>query len=212
MEEQLKECQEKFKLTFPDDLLIDEFALTLGMNLELHRQVLVAFLKGEETYNYQPLLGSPLSMGFGEQVTITQLDKSISITRLEFLDLMFGIDFIYSPIYPIGTVLTLDDSLLPTSVQARVRDFTPQQQVVVVAQKTIIDSQFVDYLAYPYPQGVMANVQPILVGNIAIKTVEEQGPETELSQEYGKYLRDRIAQTGRMALNYHAWKESEMSG
>ena len=89
MEAQLKECREQFKLTVPDDPLIDEFALTLGMNLELHRQVLVAFINGESSYNYQPLLGSPLTITFGDQVMIKHLDNSITITRLEFLDLMF---------------------------------------------------------------------------------------------------------------------------
>ncbi|MEK1297134.1 hypothetical protein HCY78_08745 [Limosilactobacillus fermentum] len=212
MEAQLKECREQFKLTVPDDPLIDEFALTLGMNLELHRQVLVAFIKGESSYNYQPLLGSPLTITFGDQVMIKQLDNSITITRLEFLDLMFGIDFVYSPIYPIGTVLTLDATLQPASMQAEMSEFNPKCQVVVVAQKTVIDNHFVDYLAYPYPQGLVGDVQPILVGNIAIKAVEVQGPETKLSQEYSEYLKEQLARAGIMALNYQTWRDGELSG
>ena len=79
-----------------------QLGATLGHHPEILRDSYLAFLRGEEDYEYKPLIGAPLHFHFeGDQVSLTRLDVVFS-SNLAILTLFSACGFGFWEDLPLG--------------------------------------------------------------------------------------------------------------
>lgn len=108
------------------------------------------------------------------------------LTFDQLLRLMGLIDSVYSPVYPLGTILKLKREMLPDKWQEIVSD---QEEVLVMVTGRkqnlpgVYANYLFDYITVIWPLGALPEVEPIGVSNMMIENVVFPGYTNELEKE-----------------------------
>lgn len=172
----------------------------IGRHPKFFKKVYKAYKSDEESVNYEPDTGAPVSVIFDQelkQVVINRLKVEITFTEGQFLKFMELIDLCYSLIIPLGSVVSLDTDMMPESLKARTGDTNQDIHVMIIAQKIplreSLEGFYADYMAALWPFGAQEQIMPIMVSGIMIKAVVHKGMTNEVEQEYKSKLKSTIA-------------------
>ena len=163
----------------------------IGRHSMFFKKIYKAYKSGEQSVKHKPDTGAPVSVGFSQdlrEVIINRLKVEVTFTDNQFLKFMELIDLCYSPIIPLGSVVSLDINMMPESSKARIGNTNQDVLVMIIAQKVSLQESlagfYADYMAVLWPFGAQEQITPILVSNIMVNSVIHQGMTSEVEQEY----------------------------
>ncbi|WP_279257363.1 DUF4176 domain-containing protein [Enterococcus faecalis] len=168
---------------------LNELGLILGGQPQLAKNVYQSFLNQATTYEHKPRIGVIIQISFDygeESVTFDWLKKQVVLTVSQFKQFMRFIDTIFTEIYPIGTIVELDEELLTEDVRTL---FTTDELGLFVSVQgrklTIPETQMmIDYVGTVWPFGLQAEVDPIYFNSVMVKRVISQGPTNEYEEKF----------------------------
>lgn len=99
---------------------INELGLILGGQPQLAQNIYQSFLNQTTSYEHKPRIGAIIQISFDyekERVTFAWLKKQVVLTVAQFKRFMGFVDTIFTEIYPIGTIVELDEELLTEDVK-----------------------------------------------------------------------------------------------
>lgn len=167
---------ESLKFEVTEELILT--GVLLGTNFQLLRSVYKTYRNLDQRIEHKPMVGAKLSVFFDYEKQCVTFDRQVSqvvLTIPQFLQYIGKIDVAFAPIYPIGTTVELDESMLPESVAGMFKEGELGAIVTLTGRKVPLMSDFdhyiVDYLGRLWPFGEMPGTDPILVSNMMIKRV-----------------------------------------
>ncbi|AUJ29044.1 DUF4176 domain-containing protein [Liquorilactobacillus hordei] len=175
------------------DIEINEFLLdfgaTLGNQNTILKEVYWSYLHGEASYEYRPLIGAPFQFEFNtvqENVLLKRLDKQYLLTENQFQRYMGLIDLIFSEVYPLGSVVELDQEKLPGEIKELFKNKRPELLVLLHARRVPSkdDKNYIDYVASVWPFGLMEDVTPLLINNMLVKRVVSAGLTNDEEKQF----------------------------
>lgn len=200
---------------------IDQFLLTFGLALgnqsEVFKQAYVAYLKHENSYSYEPMIGAPLVFNFDlerEKVTLQRFEDQAELSFPQFQRYMGLIDLIFSEIYPVGSVVELDSNKLSAEVKAYFKRSESGPLVTIHARRVPSDDRqnYIDYIGTVWPFGMLPDVEPILLNNLLIKRVVSAGLTNDEEKKYVlQVLKKEILLDGCLSTMYAERKRGEVN-
>lgn len=188
--------------------LLSELGLIFGGQPQLAQKVYRHFINQETKYEHKPRIGAIIHVAFDYEagsVSFDWLKKQVSLTFSNFKYFMGLIDVIFTEIYPIGTIVELDEELLTDEVKGL---FTIGELGLFVSiqgrKLTIPETQmFIDYVGSLWPFGLQAEVDPIYFNTLMIKKVISEGPTNRYEEKYAyEVLRKRLVQEAKYSCTY----------
>ncbi len=207
MQDKLVQFKQYLELTpvFERRNEIPELLYTLGPTLGNYPQMLkdlyVTYLKKQAKYEYKPRIGATLTASYDYQnqcVLLTRLTQTAQLTLEEFQAFLGLVDTLYSPVYPIGTVVELDTAFFSKKVQQRFRE-SPGFLVSIHGRRLehAQENAFIDYMGSLWPFGLMKGVEPLYFNIIMIKRVIASGLTNELETDFVQQVyRNQFAEKG----------------
>lgn len=179
------------KKSFFEELLANDESLTfevtdqaivtgilLGTNYSLLKGIYRAYRNLEERFEYKPMIGAKLIVSFdydNQQVVFDRQTSQLKLNNNQFLQYLGKIDVAFAPIYPVGTTVELDESMLTVELAELFKKEELGAVVTLTGRKISLMSGFeeyvVDYLGHLWPYGQIPGNDPILISNMMIKRV-----------------------------------------
>ena len=169
-----------------------EFLHTLGITLAGHPEIArachICLVEKKDDYHYQPLIGAPLLFAFdynSERVMIQRFDETAQLTVSEFNRFLALVDLAFGVIYPLGTIVELDEELLPQEFvqvfKAEGMDF----YVVISGRRVRLENEaYIDYIGHLCPYGVRFDTEPLFISSVFVKRVISEGYTDASDQHY----------------------------
>lgn len=178
--------REEFEIT-PEMI---ELGKVLGKKPIMLRSLYKSLRNLESSFEYKPTFGATLTGEFdyeGKTCNLYYLNLVQEFSIAELLDYLGIIDSVYSPIYPVGTVVALDLELLPEPLRSQLSN-GPGALVSLTGRKVPLREGFedyiVDYVGRLWPFGEMPGTEPILVSNMMIEHSVQLGYTDELEEKF----------------------------
>lgn len=169
-------------------LLIANF---LGNHLEILRSVYKSYRILESQMTYKPKIGAEVRVNFDYQahtVTFYRNDIELTFTESQFLIFLGKIDAIYSEILPIGSIVELDEEMLPPVIKEQLENSGIAELVMISGRRIPLPEPYnehiIDYYAYIWPIGKLPSISPITVSNMMIKKVVHVGFTNALEETF----------------------------
>lgn len=171
---------------------IIDLGVMIGNNMSLFRGIYQCYRQLEANFSYIPPFGNPLMIEFAydkESVNIDFRKKQLIFTMAQFIQFLGKVDMTFAPIYPLGTIVELDETMFPEGLE---EIFTQDNQLgarVMLSGRKVplpkpFDSYIIDYEASLWPFGYFAGQPPILVSNMMIKKVISMGYTDEYEEQF----------------------------
>ena len=167
-------------------------------------------------YQYTPPIGSALTCQFDYEkgrvhLVFTKVDREFSLS--DFQDFLGIIDSVYSPIYPIGTVVELDLALLPDELETSFGE-EPGPLFSITGRKVGLGEGFedyiVDYLGRLWPFGEMPASHPVMISNMMIERVRFEGYSDEWESRFSEDIL-RASQLSRQQVSTAFMRSSDLA-
>ena len=191
---------------------ISDLLLTLGILLGsqpvLMKNIYLAYLKQEPTFVHKPMVGSALQFIFDYDrriIEITRLDQTGTLTFQQFQRYIALIDLLFSKIYPVGSVVELDESLLSEDVRGMFSNSEIGLLVTIHGRRLINEEEktYVDYVGTIWPFGILEDVEPLFFNNFLLKRVVSEGMSNEVEEKYAEtVLRKQLLDQGAQSSFY----------
>lgn len=173
---------------------INDNIIQLGVNIgrdDLFLKGLYkAFKNLDNEFDYKPMFGNPITTAFDYEkhlVKIKMNQNDFEFSFDSFLEFLSKIDMTFSPIYPLGTIVEIDETML-SEEWMELLDTDLEMRVILTGRKLPLSQEFsnylVDYEAYLWPIGHQFWQLPILVSNMMIKRVIFKGFLDEIEENY----------------------------
>lgn len=172
----------------------DELILTgvlLGTNFQLLKAVYKTYRNLDPQFEHKPMVGAKLSVFFdyeAQKVTFDRQTSQVVLTMPQFLQYIGKIDVAFAPIYPVGTTVELDESMLPESVAGMFQSGELGALVTLTGRKIPLVSGFehyiVDYFGRLWPFGEIPGNDPIMISNMMIKRVIAESYTNEYEEAF----------------------------
>ena len=189
------------------DLLITVGNL-LGNQPVLLKNIYQSYLRNEPMFTHKPMIGSALHLEFNyekEQVEIKKLEQSAILTFRQFQKYMGLIDLLFSKIYPIGTVVELDETLLSDEIQQMFSSSELGLLVSIHGRRLLSEQEqeYIDYIGTIWPFGILEDVEPLFFNNFLIKRVVSEGMTNEREENFAEtVLRKQLLERGALSSFY----------
>ncbi|MBN7274912.1 DUF4176 domain-containing protein [Ligilactobacillus pobuzihii] len=191
---------------------ISDFLKTFGVSLGTQSTILnaayCAFLQQKENYDYSPMIGAPLVFDYDfsqEIVVLKRFEDQQALTFKQFRRYMGLIDLIFSEVYPVGSVVELDQEKLPGEVREMFKGGKSDLLVTIHARRVPSKDghNYIDYIGTVWPFGMMRDVTPLLLNNMLIKRVVAAGLTNDEEKEYvNETLKKDIVMDGLLSIAY----------
>lgn len=176
---------------------IHSLVKAMGSNRTILTSVYRSLLAREGSFKIKPLFGAEYLFTFDYavgNVVITQSESNIDLS-IEQLRLLLGkVDAATSPIYPLGSVLKLNDGMFPDHAldMAQISDESHGLVIVTGRKLQLIDpyqKYIVDYIVSIWPLGEqIGQEQPFIVSNMMIDSVVAKGYSNSDEKEVADVL------------------------
>lgn len=169
---------------------LSSFGLMVGQQASVFKAAYLAYLKKENSYHYEPMIGAPLEFKYDFEkkvVTLKRFGDSENLTFEQFQRYMGLIDLIFSEVYPVGSVVELDESELSDEVKKYFKgNSTIGPLVTIHARRVQNDDKksYIDYVGTVWPFGMLPDVEPIYLNNLLIKRVVAAGLSNQEEKDY----------------------------
>ena len=132
------DSQIKFEVT-DDILFLGNF---IGSHPQILRGIYKKYRKLELEYHHKPKIGAPIDVYFdyGEDggdrtVTFKRQRVTVKFSEDDFLIFLAKVDAVYSEILPIGTVVELDEEMMPPVIKEQIKNSGIAELVVITGRK-----------------------------------------------------------------------------
>ena len=189
----LSDPQLDFKIT--ND--IENLAHAMATNLTLLVGVYRAMWAKQSEFRLKPLFSAEYTFTFdykANKASVSQGDMRIELTVEQFYMLLGKIDAAISPIHPLGTVLRLNDKMLPKSLMEQTQVSDESRGLVIVTGRKLkliepFSNYIVDYTVSPWPMGATVGEQPMMVSNMMVDQVVAPGFSNADEEKYADVLK-----------------------
>ncbi|MBM7643132.1 DUF4176 domain-containing protein [Streptococcus loxodontisalivarius] len=193
MQELLKEADfEQFEVS--EDLV--RFIRKYGYMAGIFNEAYQVFVSGGSHYHYKSFLDRELHCLFAQspdEVIVSGDDYSFTCSRSDFMTLVALIDMVYTPIYPLGTVVELDVDKMPPIFKKSLDD--TKLMVMLTGRKLQLREGYqqyiLDYVGRLWPHGEQLGSAQFRVSNLMIKKVVFEGYRDDREEERAEFLRAR---------------------
>lgn len=199
--------QEGFKSY--DSSELQSIGLELGSDEITFKQLYIAYLKGEKSYENNPFFGAKIMVTFEpkkNEVTIKQLSTILSFSETTFVNYLNLIHLCFSKIHPVGTVVELDELLLTEDIAPGFSAIDDAQYVVLTGRKINLPGTYndyvVDYIGRMWPHGEGSQVAPLLISNMMIKRIIHHGFIEERDEANDLTLREQLLTGMKQSLTF----------
>ncbi|MBC9722786.1 MAG: DUF4176 domain-containing protein [Lactobacillus sp.] len=168
--------------------------ITLGTQVQLFRKICLNLLEKRDKIEHKPVIGANITFSIdyvNNEIEIDRLQRKDVISLSDFCKVLALIDSIYTPIYPLGSVVELDESLLPSEIKQLFENSELGFLVTLHARKVAIEKTnlIIDYVGTIWPLGMLPEVEPIIINNLMIKRIVSSGLSNEYEEKYVSFLR-----------------------
>jgi len=191
---------------------LHQLGMTLGHHPEILRDSYIAFLNGEESYEYNPLIGAPLKFCFeGDKVRLQRLDVAFQLSVPTYMRFLAMVDLLFGKIYPLGTIVELDKELLPKELVEKFRSEELDFYAILVGRRVQVDdNSYIDYVGHIYPYGMRFDSLPLYFSHLFIKRVISEGySDTQDSHHIDNILREAYFKDSIYATIYKEDKDED---
>lgn len=146
----------------------------------LLKNLYLSYIREEKSFAHKPMIGAMLSFDFeytDRKICISRGEESVLLSFSQFQKYIGLIDLLFSEVYPIGTVVELDETLLPEETQELYSQVDEGLLVTIHGCRILTEkeNEFIDYVASIWPFGIMDDVDPIYLNSVMIKRVVSMG-------------------------------------
>ena len=178
--------RESFPVT--DDLIY--LGKQIGARPALLKGLYKSLRKLEDVYHFEAKIGANFDATFDYEIQSVHLEYGkvdLYLPISDLIDFLGMIDSVYSPIYPLGSVVELDVELLSEALQISLSE-GPVAKVLITGRKVPLGDEnneyLVDYLGYIWPIGQMSGAEPLFISNMMIKNVTVEGYNTAFEENF----------------------------
>lgn len=187
---------------------LQSIGLFLGSQPVLFRKINLAFFEEKAEFDYKPTIGARLHVHFDheeQQVTIQRNPVELTLSFDHYLTYMGLIDAVFSEIYPIGSVIELNEELLSDELKQMFSDSSLGLSVVIHGRRLPFEESTacIDYVTSLWPFGITQATEPIYVTNLMIKRVISSGMTNEYEEQFAfEVLRKQWIEAGNRSYLY----------
>ena len=193
------------ELSEADSEFLTILGTTIGSKPILLKNIYLAFLKNEQHFEYKPMIGAALQVDFyyaEKQAVIKRAEQAIELSLRQFQKFMGAVDLLFNEVYPIGTVIELDESYLTPEVRSMFLNSEIGMLVSIHGRRvlTAAENEYIDYIGTIWPFGILDDTELLYVNNLMIKRVVSLGMKNEIEEKFvesvlRKQLLDREVQS-----------------
>lgn len=182
---------------------------TLGNQPILLKNLYLSYIRKEKSFAHKPMIGAALSFEFDyakQKVCISRSTESAMLRFPQFQKYIGLIDLLFSEVYPIGTVVELDETLLPQEVQELYSQAEDVFLVTIHGRRVVTEqeNEFIDYIASIWPFGILDEVEPIYLNPLLIKRVVSMGLTNDTEKQFvSEVLRRQLLNKGIQSYLYN---------
>lgn len=193
---------------------IKSIALILASQNKTFQNLLLSYKILAENYSYSPLFGSDIDFQFrhsDRQVVIIKEGVEITLSVQEFNQLCSLIDVLFTPIYPLGTVVELKEELFSEEVQSYFKSRNMGMYAVLHARRYMVTGDdYIDYLGSLWPMGVVKEADTMSISSYMIKEVVFEGFTNNVEEDYVmNNLRQTFLNEGKQSILFQREEDEE---
>ena len=191
---------ERFKDHDKEDLL--SIGITIGSNPITFKKLYTAYFTNKEKFENKPRIGAKIEAKFNrfeDEVLIKRSKIELRFSTKQFLDYLNLLMICLGEIYPLGSVVEIDESLLrdefkkAASVKTEMRSSV---QVLITGRFVPLRDDngeyLIEYVGRVRPFGEGSNVAPMLFNRVMIKSVVHSGLVDEIEEAEVMKLRSEL--------------------
>ena len=207
----------KFKDHDKEDLL--SIGVSIGSNPITFKNLYKAYFTNKEKYENKPRIGAKIEVKFNrsdDEVLIKRGRIELRFSTKQFLEYVNLLMICFSEIYPLGSVVEIDDALLrddfrkAASVKTEMRSSV---QVVITGRFVPLhddDREYViEYVGRVRPFGEGSKIAPMLLNRAMIKGVVHSGLEDEIEEADVMKLRSELINGNQLSVAFATDKQLE---
>lgn len=160
------------------------------------QELILCYKTKQSVFEYTPLFGSKIQFHFdylNHKVTIDKEKKSLSLTFMQFNQICSMIDVLFTPIYPLGTVVELYSELFDDEIQSYFSERNLKMYVLLYARRfELDDTYYVDYLGSLWPLGLNDKTEVLSISSYMIKDIVFEGFTNNIDEQY---IQDNLRQS-----------------
>jgi len=174
---------ETFKDYAKEDLL--SLGLAIGSNHVTFRELYKAYFTNKSKYENEPMIGAKIEVLFDrleDKIKIKRASTSLEFNEVKFLIYLNLLMICFGEIYPLGSVVEIDESLLNEKFQkiVELQAETRKPIYAVITGRFVSvgndDGEYlIEYVGRLRPFGEGTKVAPLLLNKVLIKDVIHSG-------------------------------------
>ena len=185
---------EQFKDRNKEDLL--SIGITIGSNHSTFRKLYTAYITNKAKYENKPRIGAKIKVEFNrseDEVLIKRAPTELKFNTKEFMDYLNLVSICFGDIYPLGSIVELDDELFAKEYKRSSGVKEGERSWVVIVSRFISPNEdniqhFIEYIATPYPHGEGT----MFLNRMTIRGVVHSGLIDEAEEAYVQQLRETL--------------------
>ena len=198
--------REKFEGCNKEDLL--SIGITIGSDNVAFKELYTAYFADEARFEYKPRRGAKIEVEFNrldDEVLIKRLETELKFCVSQFLDYLNLLTLCFSNIYPLGSIVELDEKLFTKEFfnASGVKEGESSLLAVITARFVPVDEnneqQFVEYVATQYPSGAIG---VMYLNQALIKGVVHNGYSDEKEKAYVQELREELVMSNKKSIAF----------
>ena len=197
----------KFKEHNKEDLL--SIGIAIGTNQKTYKDLYIAYSRGEAKYENNPRRGAKIEVEFNlseDEILIKRLETVLKFNREQFLIYINLMMLCFGEIYPLGSVLELDEELLTKEFlrASGVKDEEEGSVRVMITDRFVPVSEdndqfIIEYIARPFPYGEGTSM---FLNRVSIKGMIHSGLADDVEETFVQELRQELVVSGKRSVAF----------
>ena len=193
----------RFKDRSNEDLL--SIGISIGSNHATFRNLYTAYITNKAKYENTPRIGAKLKVEFNrseDEVLIKRATTELKFNTREFMDYLNLVSICFGEIYPLGSVVELDNKLLTKEYKNSSRFKEEERSWAIIVSRFVSpnenDQHFIEYIATPYPHGEGT----MFLNRLTIRGVVHSGLTDETAEAYVQQLRENLVVSNKKSMAF----------
>jgi len=184
--------------------------ITIGNNHVTFRDLYTAYSTNKDRYENNPRRGAKIEVEFNrsnDEVLVKQLKTELKFSIEQFLRYLNLLTLCFGEIYPLGSVVELDEKLFTEEYRKISGIKEGERSVLAVITDRFMpvpvsgssDQHVIEYMATAYPYGDGATM---FLNRVVIKGMIHSGLADEKEEAYVQELRENLVMSGRKSIAF----------
>jgi len=193
--------------------------LTIGSNRTAFKELYTAYFTNESKYEHQPRRGPKIEFEFSRSrdVLIKRSELELKFSTARFLEYMSLQVFCYGDIYPLGSVVELDEMLFTKKFMRSSGVLKENGRILAVITGRFVPvdegnkKHVIEYVATPFPSGKAPSGEKVtmFLNKVLIKNLVHSGYSDEKESEYVQELREELVLSNKKSVAFLTDAEME---